>query len=30
MRAIGKMSGGMMLAGCREVRTTDRRAIAPT
>jgi len=30
MSATGKISGGMKLAGWRAVRTTERRAIAPT
>jgi hypothetical protein len=30
MRATGKTSGGMTLAGWRVVLTTERRAIAPT
>jgi hypothetical protein len=30
MSATGKTSGGMMLAGWRDVLTIERRAIAPT
>ena len=30
MSATGKTSGGMTLAGWRDVRTIERRAIAPT